>query len=770
MGISKFSLRRNPCHPMKHSIKNKFIGGTLAVLFSLIFLFFSGCGQVRQRTFSKLEDFNQPGVKIAVDQGSAAEQKARTCFKKAEIKAFNSSADVIAALTEHKVDGYAYDRVILTDMARNKPEMTVIPDDYDKVPVAAGLNKEDGKLLEQVNEQLQQFNRSGVLEDMKQRWMEQGITEMPANLGPGEASWRELKVGTSASAVPYTYMDNGRLNGYDIELAYRLGQALNRRVVFKIMSYDALVAALETGKIDLILASLNITPEREKLIAFSTPYTDSRSTVMLLKSSWTGKAAAVGKLIYNTAGELNGKRLGVATGTILDILSAKYLPDSPYNYYNDYPNCLQDLKAGKIEGFLTDEPVARLYEAENPDIGYIKKPMETNEIGIGISRNRPELKNVIDEGLKRYRQDGTLKKMDQIWFGTDETTKKMPEVKTGTKGKVVAQTSADVPPMTYIKDEKVVGYEAALITSILQDAGYEVEMKVSDFAGLVPGLTSGKVDLIFSTIVITEERKKTMLFSEPDYHSSIVVMTRRAGGAENSQGFWAGIKSSFNRNFLVEDRYKMVLEGLKVTIIISLASAFLGTILGFGICLLRRSSKKIFNLPAALFIKIMQGTPLVVFLMIMYYIVFGGFDINPVYVGILAFAVNESAYVAQMMRSGIDAVDKGQWEAASALGFTRIQAFIKIVAPQALQHIMPVYTGELISLVKMTSVVGYIAIQDLTKMSDIIRSRTYEAFFPLIATALIYLAVAWSLTAFLNYLAARVDPKKRPRTLKGVKI
>jgi polar amino acid transport system substrate-binding protein len=185
---------------------------------------------------------------------------------------------------------------------------------------------------------------------------------------------------------------------------------------------------------------------------------------------------------------------------------------------------------------------------------------------------------------------------------------------------------------------------------------------------------------------------------------------------------------------------------------------------------LRRSPKKYLNLPAGIFVKIMQGTPMVVFLMIMYYVVFGGYDINPIIVAILAFALNEAAYMGEMMRTGIDAVDKGQTEAAYAMGFSPVQTFVKIVVPQAVRQILPVYTGEFVSLVKMTSVVGYIAIQDLTKMSDIIRSRTYEAFFPLIMTALIYFLVAWVLTSALSYLEYKIDPKKRSRTLKGVRV
>jgi len=121
-----------------------------------------------------------------------------------------------------------------------------------------------------------------------------------------------------------------------------------------------------------------------------------------------------------------------------------------------------------------------------------------------------------------------------------------------------------------------------------------------------------------------------------------------------------------------------------------------------------------------------------------------------------------------MMRTGIDAVDKGQHEAAYAIGFNRFQVFEMITFPQAARHVLPVFKGEFISMLKMTSVVGYIAIQDLTKISDIIRSRTYEAFFPLIATALIYFVMAYAMAWLLSRVEIRVDPKRRKRVVKGV--
>lgn len=122
------------------------------------------------------------------------------------------------------------------------------------------------------------------------------------------------------------------------------------------------------------------------------------------------------------------------------------------------------------------------------------------------------------------------------------------------------------------------------------------------------------------------------------------------------------------------------------------------------------------------------------------------------------------------MLSGINAIDPGQREAAAAMGYTSAQTFEKIIFPQAARHFLPVLKGEYISLVKMTSIVGYVAVQDLTKMSDIIRSRTYEAFFPLIVTAVIYFLLSFGLSSLLGLIEIRIDPKHRPRTLKGVEL
>ena len=156
--------------------------------------------------------------------------------------------------------------------------------------------------------------------------------------------------------------------------------------------------------------------------------------------------------------------------------------------------------------------------------------------------------------------------------------------------------------------------------------------------------------------------------------------------------------------------------------------------------------------------------------MILYYVIFGKSGIAAVWVAVIGFSLNFAAYVSEILRSGIDSIDKGQREAALALGYSENQAFFRFIFPQAALRQLPVYRGEIISLLKNTSIVGYIAIQDLTKMSDIIRSRTYEAFFPLIVTAVIYFILAWIIALILRFVLKLIDPREKKAAAKEASV
>ena len=241
---------------------------------------------------------------------------------------------------------------------------------------------------------------------------------------------------------------------------------------------------------------------------------------------------------------------------------------------------------------------------------------------------------------------------------------------------------------------------------------------------------------------------------------AIILPGVAAASAGESTGL-SGIAESFRNNIIVENRYLIILEGLKTTVVISVLATIFGTALGALVCFMRMSRNTVLSSLARAYISVLRGTPLLVFLMLMFYVVFASVDINPVIVSVIAFGMNFAAYVAEIYRAGIESIDPGQTEAGIAMGFTKVQTFRYIILPQTIRRIVPVFKGEFISLVKMTSVVGYIAVQDLTKAGDIIRSRTFDAFFPLVMVALLYFIISWVLTLSIEYIEQLADPRSK---------
>lgn len=226
--------------------------------------------------------------------------------------------------------------------------------------------------------------------------------------------------------------------------------------------------------------------------------------------------------------------------------------------------------------------------------------------------------------------------------------------------------------------------------------------------------------------------------------------------------FFTMICDSFYQSVIYDNRYKFILEGLCNTIIIAIGAVLIGIIVGIITALIRsyydKTNKlKIANKISKLYIDIIRGTPSILQLMIIYYVLFKSVDINIVFVGILAFGINSGAYVSEIIRAGINSIDSGQMDAGYALGFDYFKVMRYIILPQAIRNILPALGNEFITLIKETAVGAYIGIVELTKASDIIASRTYDYFFPLIIVAIIYLIITLSLTKFVSMLERRFN-------------
>lgn len=226
------------------------------------------------------------------------------------------------------------------------------------------------------------------------------------------------------------------------------------------------------------------------------------------------------------------------------------------------------------------------------------------------------------------------------------------------------------------------------------------------------------------------------------------------------------LSDALSNTFLKDDRWKYLTDGLSTTLLVTFFAVILGMVLGFLIAIVRATHDKngklgVLNFFAKVYLTVIRGTPVVVQLLILYFIIFATVNIDKTLVAILAFGLNSAAYVAEIVRSGIMSIDNGQFEAGASLGLNYSKTMLSIILPQAFKNILPALANECIVLLKETSVAGYIALVDLTKGGDIIRSQTYEAFLPLIAVAIIYLVMVMFLSAMVSKLERRLAKSDR---------
>lgn len=473
--------------------------------------------------------------------------------------------------------------------------------------------------------------------------------------------------------------------------------------------------------------------------------------------------------------DLKDKKIAVMLGSTHDTFAHKHYPQAEIMQYKSPSDVLLAVKTSKVDVGIYNSVSLKEILKTSPDIATIGEPFEMMPVAFGFSKDNEKLLNEFNQFFKEIKENGTYQQMIDRWTKQDNPV--MPAIATPNKnGLLVAGHVSDGGlPFVTIKDNQHIGMNIELAKRFAAHLGKDIRFDDMEFGSLMPAVSTGKIDFIAVTLMITEERKQKINFAESYYEIGMSafalkknILQKQNDTNQDAQiGFWQGVVNSFNSNIIQEKRYLLIWDGFKTTILISVLSTIFGTLLGALVCFMRMSKQAILNIPAKIYISILRGTPVLVILMLIFYVVFGSVNINPILVATIAFGMNFGAYVAEIFRSGIESIEKGQTEAGISLGFNKLKTFIYIILPQTILRILPVYKGEFISLVKMTSIVGYIAVQDLTKASDIIRSRTFDAFFPLIMIAILYFLISWLLMQSLNYVEKVTDPKYKRKAGKA---
>ena len=688
-------------------------------------------------------DFVGSGARFAVEAGDVFGEAAQDIFGAAEadITLYPSMADMLEAVRTGRVDG----ALLGHSYVRQLQDSGMYPDfEYLWVPKEVYVNEAapifyTEELRDIYNEWFRTPEAQAQWEEALDRWIGVPLPaeeDIPRFEFTGENG--VLTAANTGDYPPLVYFDSsGEIVGFEIEMISLFAQHLGKKLEVPTMAYEGILPYVLSGKADMSSCGISITDERMEGVFFGDPLTVVQAVLIVRK-----EGPAEGR-DYRW---FSGKKIANITGT-LTYLTTEKIGAEPV-YYNDSSSAAEDVRNGRVDGFMSALSAVRVMALQpgNEVFEAIAVPTEffSAEVG-GISMDEDVLTS-FNGFLAGVRADGTLDDMKDRWFGDrldlDAPLKEIPN--TGENGVLKIATCSDSLPYAFVGAGGMLnGFSVELGLRYGAYLGKAVEFTDMEFGALIPYIVSGKADISIANMAITEERKESVSFTDPiiEEQHGILALKLEYGAETVSGGFIDWLKTGIERNLITDNRWKMIVDGLGVTLLISILSQVFGTVLGCFVTFVLLRKNRIASGAGRVYCAIINGTPIVVLLLITYYIIFGNTNISNILVAVAAFTIVTGANVGQVLKGAIETVDPVEIEAARSVGFTAFQAFLTVTLPQAVRRAMPAYMNGFVELVKATAIVGFIAIQDLTRAGDIIRSRTYDAFFPLIFVAIIYLIV-----------------------------
>ena len=492
--------------------------------------------------------------------------------------------------------------------------------------------------------------------------------------------------------------------------------------------------------------------------------------IIVLSALASSLFATKGKI--ETIEDLNGRNVAVQTAVLYEELIRERVPDTVFQYYTMPNDMIYALTSGKVDAYLIEEVSFGVQKANHPELATLEEPAGYINATciIGNNDRQDRILREINQFIKDSTESGVMQERYDYWIADFDPDNDSCDITgfSGENGILSVAVEGGYEPFSFVSNGSLSGYDVDFVCRFCRAYGYTPEFFEVPFEAIAPGVETGKYDLGMN-IVVSEERQESGTLSDVYYTTPIrlVVLGEDNGGV----GFFEKLKNSFYKTFVKENRWKLFVQGTGETILITLSSIIFGTVIGFAVYMACRHDNKIANGITNFVMWIIHGMPTVLLLMILYYIVFGSSRLSGLWVSVVGFSLMFACSMIEMLRVGCNALGRGQFEASTALGYSESQSFFQILLPQAAQHFLPIYRNEVVTLIKETSVVGYIAVLDLTKISDLVRSRTYEAFFPLILTAIIYFVIAAILTKAVKMVEDRINPKRRSQAkiLKGIK-
>ena len=461
--------------------------------------------------------------------------------------------------------------------------------------------------------------------------------------------------------------------------------------------------------------------------------------------------------------DLNGLTVGMQNGLNYDLILQEQCPEAVPVVFSDFSAMNQSLLQGKISALLTESVSFPTDKIEHPSFTALDGSLDKvgNHLILKNDSSGQALAAKLNEYIAAYSEDGTLDELFSYWVTNYDRGNVFVDKSgiTGENGVLTFTAEAGYEPACFAgNDGELIGFDVDFIYHFCREYGYEPNIIPLEYDAMSAAVVSGKCDAAIG-IIMDDEREEEVFFTDAYYYYDVIAVYN-GDDAENGN-FFERLKTSFNKTFIRENRWKMFLEGFGTTLIITVLAVVCGSGLGLLLYLWCLHGKKAERKFTNGLCWLMSSTPTILLLMMLYYIVFSKYALSNVSIAVIGFTLRFGCSFYERIVSGVKAVGIGQEEAAISQGFSKNQIFFRIQFPQAKKFFMSAYEGDVISLILETSVVGYITVMDLTKMSDLVRARTYEPFFPLIATTLIYFLLIWIITLLIRRLSVLLDKSGR---------
>ncbi len=715
---------------------------------------FTACGQKEDIYYSSADELSDKRISIWL--GFTYETFIKDYFPKAEFFYFGDINLMCEALKTNKIDAFAYEESFQKFADKEDLGLSRLRDlDY---PTEYGFifsDTEKGhRLCNEMNDFLASAKESGLLASLQDEWVFSGETKALPKINTWDTSNGEIVLSTPASQVPFHYLYEDELSGYEAALLSEFCKAYQYRLVVNIAQWDAMLGDVQSGKADIGAACIeNSDIHKEAFLMCDSTF--DGNFVLYVKTNPANEPKY-------TIDELEGKIGASIVGTIdEDVINARF-DNCNVESYQSINEVIYAITIGKADFGVSSIEVIEDAMQKTEGLTYIDEPAFIQQIGAIFNKTDERSQKLLKQFniyLDEIRNNGQLAALSSKWRRSPVDA---PCMKKELSGEIIkiAINPTEIP-FTFVRDGEYVGLEIEIIEGFCEKYNYCPEYYATNFSGLIASVASSKTDFAVANVCITEERQDAVDFSDSYNEVPLYFILQSKG--RNTASFTEKIKTSFSRTFIEEDRYKLFIQGILTTLEITIASALIGTAIGFVIYLLCRKGNKILSAVFDAFARLMVGLPMTVVLMILYYLIFGTSELSGTLIAIVGFSISIALAVYSDLKVAVRSIDYGQTEGAYAIGLTDAQTFFKIILPQALQVFMPSYKGNIIGLINGTAVVGFIAVQDLTRMSDLVRARTYEAFFPLIATALVYFVLGAILTAIVRRIQFNFEPEKRSR-------